>query len=33
MLIYANKVGYAEHIALVKGDITRPSRCWPACTR
>ena len=24
MLIYVNKVAYAEHIALVKGDITTP---------
>ena len=24
MHIYVNKVAYAEHIALVKGDITTP---------
>ena len=34
MHIYVNKVAYAEHIALVKGDVAdAASRCWCACMR
>jgi 3,4-dihydroxy 2-butanone 4-phosphate synthase/GTP cyclohydrolase II len=33
MRIYTDETQGAEHIVLIKGDISGPSRCWCGCTR
>ena len=33
MHVYANRIAYQEHVALVKGKSLRTGRCWCECTR
>ncbi len=33
VVVYANTFDYAEHLVLVKGDLSGPSRCWCGCMR